>query len=335
VAFTGLLADSDDADWYRFAVPGGTTLSVSMVPVEGDDLNVELYDAEEYNLWSAYDVSARRGGARTTCVVAEEAGGEYALEVYGTGAYTVTLEVAGQDDAGSGGDAPADLGDAIEAPVGEEFAGTVGGSDEVDWYAFDVPAGSALHVAVTSAEDSEDLSVELYDPEEYDLWSAYDVGEGDTAEATLVIGPDSGGTHYLMVSSALAQYTVAITVTEQDDAGSGADAPDEISDEIALKVGETYTGLLGGSDEADWYRFTLVRGQKVTVTLEVAESEQDFYLAVYDAEENELETVYDITPRRPGRIALPEGTAGDYYIEVGEGAAEYTLTIAPGVSAAG
>ncbi len=334
-AFTGLVGDSDSDDWYYFGVPGGSVLRVELLPAEGDDLNVTLQDPDAYDLWTEYEVSARRGGASVSRLIPKEAGGEYAVAVTGTGAYTVEVSAKGQDDAGSGGDAPGDMGEAIEAPVGEPFTGIIGDSDDSDWFTFDVPEGSVLTVSLTTDAGSDDVTVALYDPDEYDLWSAYDVQDAVTVTSTSVIGPGKGGMHALEVAGGPATYTVEITVAAQDDAGSGADAGDDIAGAVEIAVGpEEYGGVQGGTDSADWYMFTLEAGQKVTITLKVAGTEEKFYLAVYDADENEIESVYDIDSRRDASIALADGEAGDYYVEVGEGAGAYTLTITEGVQTA-
>jgi len=68
------------------------------------------------------------------------------LEIYVTEApanYEFVIELVAQDDGGSGGDAPAELADALRVDADGEISGEVGHRDEADYYC-------SMHLATTS-----------------------------------------------------------------------------------------------------------------------------------------------------------------------------------------
>jgi hypothetical protein len=72
---------------------------------------------------------------------------------------------------------------------------------------------------------------------------------------------------------------------------------------------------------------TLEEGQTVTVILTPDRGDQWLYYTVYDADENEIETVYDVTNSQPGEVLIEDAAAGEYYIEIHDGEGGYTLTV--------
>ena len=65
------------------------------------------------------------------------------LEIYVTEApanYEFVIELVAQDDGGSGGDAPAELADALRVDADGEISGEVGQRDAADYYLFDAPS---------------------------------------------------------------------------------------------------------------------------------------------------------------------------------------------------
>jgi len=323
----GVVGNTDREDWYLFSVDPGIVLTVNVaVDPESDQINAWLYDPDESEIWSEYDISPRQG-ASVTHLISAEAAGEYFLGFGGTGVYTATIAIAEQNDAGSGGDSGEEIQDAVEVEVGEPFDGLQGDTDYADWYAFDVPGGSVLTVSVTPDRDTEGLSFSLVDVDESELWSEYDVRGGRAMAGSFILGPESGGTHYLQVFGGQGAYSVEIAVSAQDDADSGGDAGDEIQDAVEIEVGEEYIGLQGGSDWTDWYVVTLEEGQSVTVILTPDRGDQRLYYTVYDVDENEIESVYDVTNSQPGEVAIEDAVAGEYYIEIHGGEGGYTLTV--------
>ncbi|NLD71349.1 MAG: hypothetical protein GX649_01375 [Chloroflexi bacterium] len=323
----GVVGNSDREDWYLFSVDPGTVLTVDVaLGSEAEEINAFLYDPDESEVWREYDISPRQG-ASVTRSIAAEAAGEYALGVSGTGAYTVTISSAGQNDAGSGGDAGEEIYDAVEVEVGETLQGLQGDTDYADWYTFEVPGGSVLTVTVTPDRGTDGLGASLLDPDESELWADYGLRGGREATGSAIIGPADGGAHYLYLFSGSGSYTFVVDVTSQDDAGSGGDAGDESLDAVEIEVGQEYAGIQGGSDRTDWYVLTIEDGETVTITLAPARGDQNLYLSVYDADENEIETVWSIGGGREGSVTIDGAAAGEYYVEVGGGQGEYALVV--------
>lgn len=330
---TGLLGDTDRADWYAFEIALGSTVTLTLTPEEGaEEMGIQLRDYEDSRLWDAGDVTARRPAEVTRVVPAEEVG-IYAVGISGSAAYTLGLTVDPQDDGGSGEDAAADVAGAVEVAAGAPFTGLVGDTDRSDWFTFDVAAGSVLTVSVTPDEGTADLEVALRDPED-SLIDQGDIARGRSYEATVVIGPEAGGFWAIEVRSGSGGYTGQVDVEIQDDAGSGADAGDDVLGALEIAVGDAVQGIIGDTDTDDWYTFELASGQTVVITLEGGPGAEYLAVSLRDAEDSLIDSLQSVRERDVESIALEEGSpAGTYYLDVGSGGSgysEYTLTIEEG-----
>jgi len=332
-SISGVLGDSDTADWYAFDIPAGSTLALALVPEnDAQDMEIQLRDYEESRLWDAENVTARRP-AQVTKVVPVEQVGVYGVGVSGRGAYTLDIAVQPQDDGGSGDDAAADIGGAVEISVGTLFAGLVGDMDRSDWYTFDVAAGSVLTVSVAPDAGTMGLEVGLHDAED-SLIDHQAIARGRSYAATVVIGPEAGGFWAIEVHSGSGGYTGQVDVALQNDAGSGGDAADDVLGAVRIAVGNSYRGIIGDTDTDDWYTFELAAGQGVVITLEGGPGAEYLSLNLRDAEDSLLDSIQSVRERDTEFLALgDDAPAGTYYLDIGSGGggyAEYTLTIEEG-----
>jgi len=83
------------------------------------------------------------------------------LEIYVTKApakYEFVIDLVPQDDGGSGGDAPAELADALQVEADGGISGEVGQRDAADYYLFDAPSDDftlSVDVAPDVAPDAD------------------------------------------------------------------------------------------------------------------------------------------------------------------------------------
>ncbi|MDG6228908.1 MAG: hypothetical protein QCH96_02965, partial [Candidatus Thermoplasmatota archaeon] len=181
-----------------------------------------------------------------------------------------------QNDIGYSVDAGNEIRRAITVYVGEPVderipgRGRTGsldpnGADKEDWYRFTVCEGQTIGVSIAT---SQDYSCEIIgkngDP----------FGTSHTAMET--------GYHYVRIfanpGASSGEYTMSITISSQNDAGTGADAGNSITTATPIIPG-SYTGYLDHIDHEDWYSFNVDAGQGIFVTVKpIEKSDYDIHL---------------------------------------------------------
>tara|TARA_S200000501_G_scaffold8399_1_gene7479 strand:- start:2580 stop:5696 length:3117 start_codon:yes stop_codon:yes gene_type:complete len=170
-SFQGNLSTSNDDDWYSLNVTQGYGVYVEMYHDSGNDFDMWLYDSNGTQLDLAYSTSnpetmGSNGtdvGGSTVYIEIKDYPGAPSYGSYGS--YNVTLQlfsIAGnplysQNDAGSGGDAGNDLGNATNLSIPQNtnsttsFSGWKSSSDDNnDWYLFSVPADYGVEINMSS-----------------------------------------------------------------------------------------------------------------------------------------------------------------------------------------
>lgn len=108
---------------------------------------------------------------------------------------------------------------------------------------------------------------------------------------------------------------LSISLTDYFDAGSQIDTANNFDNPIFLTESGTYTGYLGGGDEADYYRFNV--DDETTLTAKVIPpSNAGLSVAIYDKDKARINKEY---PKNAGAIVtntVPIKDSGDVYIAV-------------------
>ena len=238
---------------------------------------------------------------------------------------------SGGDDGGdSGGDGAGGSGGLTggSAPegtieIGETY--TVEVDPAAAPWSLDIPAGSITTIAFEAAADntagaslmSTDFSV-----------SVFAEPGGAAEDVPAIITAHDGGMNVTLSVTGVAGDVVSFKVDSQaqPDAPDGGDAPDIITDAIAIDG--QMSGLLGGEDLTDYYTVDVAAG--AVVALEVTALPTDSFGSVSASLEFNGE-------RRSGVSAQPGGTeaetlvtsndeGGTWYVRV-DGAGEYTIDV--------
>lgn len=143
-------AGRDDEDWYRFCVCEGQQMQLSFSSTAG--YTAYLADEEEINLGQSF--TAERTGWYFARVFADEGAS--------AGSYTLDINLANQNDAGTGSDAGNNINAATSISSGS-YVGYMSYQDVEDWYSFQVSSGQGIKVAVEPLDDS-DYDIHLYNP---------------------------------------------------------------------------------------------------------------------------------------------------------------------------
>jgi hypothetical protein len=195
------------------------------------------------------------------------------------------------DDAGYKKDAGMDLpralalypGELIDETPGRGRSGKISSTDSSDWYFFSVTQGQQLVFSVTPPSGFDvDIS----------LWTAASVmvassnNSGSTPE-TITFTATYSGKWYLWIKyvsgTGTGKYTFTVGFTNQNDANTGADAPNVRTSALLLTPG-TYFGYLDMNDPFDWYKIQVNSGQGINVTLKMKDLTylNDFDLQLYN-----------------------------------------------------
>jgi len=164
---TGKLHSStDQEDWYFFSVCDGQDIVITMTPPSGHN-----YDL---GLWDDYDVerATSTNGSSTPEFISFTANytGEWYIRIHyisgsGEAQYSFDVDLVGQNDAGSGNDAPGNFNDAILITPGD-YTGYLDMDDPYDFYRFDVTSGQGIHFNLDMKNIAylTDFDISLYNP---------------------------------------------------------------------------------------------------------------------------------------------------------------------------
>jgi len=180
-----------------------------------------------------------------------------------------------QNDAGYNTDAgdkitrsfPIYPGEIADGAPGRGRSGTLDPDDRdsEDWYLFSVCEGQTIQVSLSTTQD--------YDYEILDT-AGQPQGKDYTATET--------GRHFLHIfateGAGTGDYTLTLTFSGQNDAGSNGDAGDTSSTALSITPG-TYSGYMDMNDPEDWYSFSVNTGQGIFINLEAPyKSDIDIHL---------------------------------------------------------
>ncbi len=192
-------------------------------------------------------------------------------------------------------------------PVNERIPGNgrtgeldPGSGDDADWYKFSVCEGQTLSATLTTSED--------YD---YSFSNSLgeDVGHSYTADAT--------GMYFIQIFANSGaddgEYEFDITIGGQNDADTGGDAGNSISQATSISEG-SYTGYMDYDDQEDWYSFTANSGQGIFVTIEQADDrEADFDIHLYNPSD---ELVCSAQYYGEDELEFPADASGTWKIKI-------------------
>jgi hypothetical protein len=323
---SGRLGDDDTQDWFKFEVEAGSVLEVAMeAGANAEGLGVAVLDVDQNEIWSEYDLGPGMS-KRFSQTVNTSAGGIYYVEAFGgSGTYTVTIGSSKQNDAASGDDAGDALGQAVALGAGT-YSGQIGDTDGEDWYTFSVPDAQVLSVSLTVQPGAESVCVAVYDADQNEIWSEYDVAAKKTVSKSYVVAADAGGSYYVQVFSGKGSYQFTVEFAAQDDAASGGDAGNDLSSALQIELG-AFSGTMGDTDTDDWYALALPESGTVDLTFELGNGDATATVWVYDADQNEMWSVYDLAAGDSAAYTL-EGEAGaTWYVQIYGAAGDYNLTL--------
>jgi hypothetical protein len=157
-------------------------------------------------------------------------------------------------------------GEFIDDSPGRGVNGKLSSTDDKDWYYFSACVGQQFIFTVTPPTGM-DIDLSLWDNEE--VMKASSNTSGSVPETITYTATYSGQWYfYLKYVSGTGEgrYSFSVSFTNQNDAGTAADAGDDFATANLLTPG-TYRGYLDMNDAYDWYKINANAGQGIHVQL--------------------------------------------------------------------
>jgi len=145
---SGKISSTDLNDWYYFSVCQGQQIVFTVTPSSGFDINLSLWSVDKVMVTSS---NLSGSSPETISYTATYTGKWYICLQYvsgtGTGQYTFSVTLNGQNDANSGFDAPNIRTSALLLTPGTYF-GYLDMVDPYDWYKIQATAGQGINVSL-------------------------------------------------------------------------------------------------------------------------------------------------------------------------------------------
>ncbi|MEM2868878.1 MAG: Ig-like domain-containing protein [Thermoplasmata archaeon] len=332
--YEGYLLHDDKKDYYSFDVPNGNKIVLKLtvganVP-SGGTLRANLYKPDKEWL-NATDWKAAELSDTIFHQTSDTTGGTYyAMVEYGGkgGNYTLALELIPENDADSGTDVSGDINTAYLISGNGTYTGYIHDDDKKDYYKFNVSGGQIIMFNFTNlGAEPKTVRLQMYRPNKEWLKSTEWLNPGISENEVVWITNNAGaGQWYLMVEGDNA-YRFDLTLTDQTDAGELGDAGDDINTARPVQRGENYTGLMGDDDEKDFYSFSAVTGEKLSLGFRVTSGSEEGRLTLYGPDKNEIDATDWVNPDVPTTLEYTATASGLYYILIETGNNEYMFNV--------
>lgn len=139
-----------------------------MTPPSGHNYDLSLWDDDEIQR----DISTNPGSTQETVTYTADYTGRWYINITyvsgtGEGQYAFTVDLNGQNDAGTGNDAGDTFAAATLITQGT-YNGYLDMNDAYDWYKFDVADGAGIHFTLKMRTIAylADFDIHLYNPSE-------------------------------------------------------------------------------------------------------------------------------------------------------------------------
>ncbi len=237
------------------------------------------------------------------------------------GEYTFDVSISSQNDAGSGGDVASSWANAYEIGEGE-YNGGILDLDEVDLYEIELEPSSIIDIEFTSqATDGQKLT--LYNPNHekvFNLESSEGLIESDYYSLA-----NETETNYWFIEVTYqashhewhGEYTFDVSISSQDDAGSGRDVASSFNEAYEIEEGE-HNGMIRDLDGVDMYKVWLEPESVIEIEF-TSQAADDQVLGLFDYNRDEiftLSTSIDDVPASDSHTVVDDVEADYWFIGV-------------------
>jgi hypothetical protein len=159
-SYSGELGGYDESDWYRFDIPSGSVLKMTLSNhTAGTPMKFSFRNVDGGEVWRSEELLPEAINT-TRMLINNMTGGIYFLEAFdGSGPYEFEIFLEQQNDAGLGSDAGDRITEATKITSQRSITGELGHLDREDWYTFSPLEGKSIRF--TSATDGEPLKLSM------------------------------------------------------------------------------------------------------------------------------------------------------------------------------
>lgn len=328
VEYQAELSDRADVDFFVVEIPSGAAISLVMTAtdtLEGTPTAVVFTPDDSY----LTDGTLGLDGLRIDQRMNTTSGGAYAIQVSGgKGKYALQLLASLADDAGTGEDASDAENRPTQVRTGVELEGDLGFLDTVDYYSFRVEPGSVFSVTLSGLDVEQRLRAVVYD-NNLSYIDEVDVAvTGNSGSIRRILNSTTGGTYVVGVEGA-GHYGLRLDAERQNDAGSGADAPEEQREATPISLDSELSGLVGDLDDADAFTFEVEPGAQFEIELGLPGDGQ--VRAILFADESYVDETEVVRGGKSTTLTrLLSADDPTVYVVVVDGEGAYTLRVASG-----
>ncbi|MDZ7676569.1 MAG: DUF6777 domain-containing protein [Acidimicrobiales bacterium] len=261
-----------------------------------------------------------------TIILDHEGGGQFELAFdEGPAAYTFTVGLEVQSDAGEDGDAGSDFASAFEIAAGQEVAGLLGGQDGTDHYTLEIQPGTTFTYTAATARDAV-RAVRHQISLDGDRFFSERVAPGADTEFDILLGEDDEGTLEIIVDEGGADYSFTADFVSADEGGGPGDAPATLADARAIDPSGPLIGEVGTRDSADYYTFDAPGPSLAITATNSADAVRAVRVQLQDASGGSL-TSFRVSPgsETSETVEVEPGTEVRLIVDEGRGAYEITF----------
>ncbi|MCK5559591.1 MAG: hypothetical protein KAJ51_03320, partial [Thermoplasmata archaeon] len=222
----------------------------------GDATALVLYNGEKQEIWNTSWV-AFGGVVSSNYTINQTVIGPYYLVVMAKdngNEYNLTTEIKSQNDAGQNKDAGDTLSSALEI-FGGTNSGFLANEDVDDYYKFTVPASGIFKLNLSVSDKySNPITFDVFNDTKQMIRRIPDLAPGATQFYSYTINDTANRVFYTRakIVSGKNEYNITLTFNVQDDAVTGGDASDNLSNAVTIATQNVeYTGWLGGGNKGD------------------------------------------------------------------------------------
>ena len=269
---SGLISYISDSDWLGVGLSANTTYVISLTGDISDGARLDpltdpllIIRDQDGNVISRADDF--NGSLDARAYFTPEENGLYFIEArsafkYDIGAYTINVDLAPADDHGSLLDQTATnvlLGDDSSALI----SGDIGVPGDKDVFQVDLEAGRVYLIGASGfagfGGTLNDPYVRIFNSDGNLL--DFDNNGGSGTDAEFYFAPESSETFYIEVSSGQnsGQGTYELSVSQRNLPPD--DVPNDLSTQVVLNPGDSFSGSLLTHNDEDWFAITLVQGE--------------------------------------------------------------------------
>ena len=282
--WNGELNVDNEEDYWKFELEESQIVTINFTAEVDANLRLELYEPTDLGRDQAFRLESADGVTDSDdYMIANGTATDYwFIKVYENfgdyGSYSFEIDITYQNDAGSGGDVASTFDEAYEIEEGG-YEGILGDMDEKDMYKINLEESQVVNIDFT-AEGDADLRLELYEPTNLGRDQAFRLESADgimDSDDYAIANGTSSDYWFLEVYEhfgTLGPYSFEISITYQNDAGSGGDAasagpgPSLPEYPTPISPGE-WTGYMNApGDIRDIYGMDVPGGSTITINVD-------------------------------------------------------------------